>query len=150
VGVATNEIVIYTDGACLGNPGPGGWGAVLLWKKHKKEISGYETHTTNNRMELQAVIEALKSLKRKNLPVRIVTDSKYVQHAFTKNWLDGWIRRGWITAEKTPVKNRDQWEQLLELTAPLQVQWDWTKGHANDKYNNRCDELARNAIERGR
>ena len=150
MGVKSEEIVIYTDGACSGNPGPGGWGAVLLWKKHKKEISGYEAHTTNNRMELQAVIEALRSLKRRNLPVRIVTDSKYVQHAFTKNWLDGWIRRGWITAGKTPVKNRDQWEELLSLTACLQVQWDWTKGHAHNKYNNRCDELARNAIERGR
>lgn len=148
--VSNGEIVIYTDGACSGNPGPGGWAAVLTWNGHQKEISGYEAHTTNNRMELRAAIEALKTLKRKNLPVRIITDSQYLQHAFTKNWLESWIRKGWKTSSKEPVKNRELWEELLRITAHLKVQWAWTRGHALNELNNRCDELARAEIEKHR
>lgn len=148
--VSNGEIVIYTDGACSGNPGPGGWAAVLIWNEHRKEISGYEAHTTNNRMELRAAIEALKTLKRKNLPVRIVTDSQYLMHAFTKNWLDSWIRKGWMTASREPVKNRELWEELIRITAHIKVQWAWTRGHALNELNNRCDELARAEIEKHR
>jgi ribonuclease HI len=145
---AKKEIVLYTDGACSGNPGPGGWAAILTWNGHSKELSGYDPDTTNNRMELLAVISGLKAIKDKSLPVRVVTDSKYVQHAFTQRWIDGWIKKGWVTASKEPVKNQDLWRELLALTKTLQVQWDWTKGHALDEMNNRCDELARAAIAR--
>lgn len=144
------EIVIYTDGACSGNPGPGGWAAILRWNHHAKEISGFEAHTTNNRMELRAVIEALKCLKKKTLPVRVVTDSQYIQHAFTKKWIDNWIRKGWLTASKEPVKNRELWEELLVLSKSHTIEWAWTRGHAQDEMNNRCDELAREQIEKHR
>ena len=140
--------MIYTDGACSGNPGPGGWAAILLWNGHKKEISGYEPDTTNNRMELRAVIEALKAIKKKTLPIRIVTDSTYVQHAFTQKWIEGWIKRGWINSQKQPVKNRDLWEELLALARKFRIKWDWTRGHSDDTHNNRCDELSRMAIEK--
>ena len=142
------EIVVYTDGACSGNPGPGGWAAILRWGKHEQELCGFEPQTTNNRMELRAAVEALKSIRKKDIPIRIVTDSQYVQHAFTQNWIQGWIRKGWITSAKTPVKNRDLWEELLRLTGQLQVKWDWTKGHSDDCVNNRCDALARGQVEK--
>jgi ribonuclease HI len=144
------EILIYTDGACSGNPGPGGWAAILCWNAHKKEISGYEPETTNNRMELRAVIEALKTLKKKTHPIRVITDSQYIQHAFTKGWIENWIRRGWRTSTKEPVKNQDLWEELVQLSSVLNIRWDWTKGHAEDDLNNRCDELARAEIEKRR
>lgn len=143
-------ITIYTDGACSGNPGPGGWAAILQWNGHTKELSGYESETTNNRMELQAVIESLKAIKKQSHPVRIVTDSKYIQNAFTKNWIGNWQRNGWRTAAKEPVKNQDLWEELIRLTKPLRVDWAWTKGHSDDALNNRCDELARGEIDRRR
>jgi ribonuclease HI len=144
------EILIYTDGACSGNPGPGGWAAVLAWNGHRKEISGFEPDTTNNRMELRAVIEALRSLKKKTLPVRIVTDSKYVQQAFTQDWIGKWQRNGWRTASKDPVKNQDLWEELIRLSRTLKLYWDWTKGHSADPINQRCDDLARAQIEKNR
>jgi ribonuclease HI len=144
------EIVIYTDGACSGNPGPGGWAAVLTWKGHTKEISGYAAHTTNNRMELQATIEGLKAVKKRNLSIRVITDSTYIQHAFTKFWLNKWIKSGWVTGGKTPVKNKDLWEELYALTQVMKVEWEWTQGHADNELNNRCDELARLEIIKNR
>jgi ribonuclease HI len=141
------EIVIYTDGACSGNPGPGGWAAVLQWKASLREISGFEPDTTNNRMELRAVIEALKSLRRKNLPIRIFTDSQYIHKAFSDRWLVNWQKNGWKTKGGTPVKNKDLWEELVALTGGLSVSWNWVRGHADNPYNNRCDELARQEIQ---
>lgn len=143
-----DEIALYTDGACSGNPGPGGWGAILKWNKHEKELSGYDPDTTNNRMELQAVIEGLKAIKHDKFPVNITTDSRYIHDAFAKNWIAGWQRKGWKTANKTDVKNRDLWEELVALVEKFDVEWVWTKGHADDDLNNRCDELARGEIEK--
>lgn len=140
------EIVdIYTDGACSGNPGPGGWGAILRWNGHEKELFGYEAETTNNRMEMTAVIEALRSLKRM-VPVRIHTDSQYVQKGMTE-WIHGWKRRGWKTAGKEPVKNEDLWRVLDGLAAQHAIEWFWVRGHAGHPENERADELARRGIE---
>jgi ribonuclease HI len=136
---------IYTDGACSGNPGPGGWGAILRLKEHEKELFGYDPATTNNRMEMMAVIEALRSLKRPT-PVRVHTDSQYVQKGMTE-WIHGWKRRGWKTAGKDPVKNEDLWRALDALAAGHQVEWFWVKGHAGHPENERADELARRGIE---
>jgi ribonuclease HI len=136
---------IYTDGACSGNPGPGGWGAILRHNEHEKELFGYDPATTNNRMEMMAVIEALRSLKRPT-PVRIHTDSQYVQKGMTE-WIHGWKRRGWKTAAKDPVKNEDLWRTLDALAAGHQVEWLWVKGHAGHPENERADELARRGIE---
>jgi ribonuclease HI len=136
---------IYTDGACSGNPGPGGWGAILRHKEHEKELFGYDPATTNNRMEMTAVIEALRSLKRPT-PVRVHTDSQYVQKGMTE-WIHGWKRRGWKTAGKDPVKNEDLWRSLDALAAGHQVEWLWVKGHAGHPENERADELARRGIE---
>jgi ribonuclease HI len=136
---------IYTDGACSGNPGPGGWGAILRHNEHEKELFGYDPATTNNRMEMMAVIEALRSLKRPT-PVRIHTDSQYVQKGMTE-WIHGWKRRGWKTAAKDPVKNEDLWRTLDTLAAGHQVEWLWVKGHAGHPENERADELARRGIE---
>ena len=135
---------IYTDGACSGNPGPGGWGAVLIYGAKEKEISGGEANTTNNRMELLAAIQALRQLKE---PCRITlhTDSKYVQQGITE-WVEGWEKRGWKTADKKPVKNVDLWQALVKEAARHNVQWKWVKGHADNAYNNRADELARAGI----
>ncbi len=141
-------ITLYTDGACSGNPGPGGWAAILKWNQHEKELSGYAPDTTNNRMELQAVIEGLKAITNNDYPVIITTDSKYIHDAFIKDWISGWKKRGWKTSQKTDVKNRDQWEELIELVESFDVEWNWTKGHAEDEMNNRCDELARGEIEK--
>ena len=141
-----SELVdIYSDGACSGNPGPGGWGAVLHWNGHEKELFGFAADTTNNRMELMAVIEALRTLKRP-LRVRVHTDSQYVQKGMTE-WLSGWKRRGWKTAGKEPVKNADLWRLLDELAGKHEVEWHWVKGHAGHPQNERADALARRGIE---
>jgi ribonuclease HI len=138
-------ITIHTDGACSGNPGPGGWGAILEWQGHRKEISGAVQDTTNNRMELMAAIRALQAVKGENKPVRLVTDSTYVRDGVTK-WIHGWKKNGWKTAAKKPVKNADLWVELDEAAARHNVSWDWVKGHSGDPENDRADELARLAI----
>jgi len=141
------EIIIYTDGACSGNPGPGGWAAILMFGEHKKEISGGEFNTTNNRMELQAAIESLKSLKEP-CSVKLYSDSAYLVNCFQQGWYKGWIKNGWKNSKKQPVENKDQWEQLLELVNKHKVEFLKVKGHANDELNNRCDELAVAAVPR--
>ena len=133
-------ITIHTDGACSGNPGPGGWGALLEWKGHEKELYGGEAETTNNRMELMAAICALESLKRPST-VRLVTDSVYVRDGVTK-WIHGWKKNGWKTAAKKPVKNEDLWRRLEEAARHHDVRWDWIKGHSGDPGNERADALA--------
>jgi ribonuclease HI len=141
----TKNVDIWTDGACSGNPGPGGWGAVLRYGATEKELSGGEAATTNNRMELMAAIQALEALKRP-AKVTLHTDSKYVMDGLTK-WIHGWKKNGWKTADKKPVKNEDLWKRLDAANARHDVAWKWVKGHADDVMNNRADELARNAIE---
>lgn len=141
-----DEITIYTDGACSGNPGPGGWGAILMMGANKKEISGGQKNTTNNIMELTAVIEALKLLKRP-CKVDLYSDSAYVVNAFLQNWINGWIKNGWKNSSKEEVKNKELWQELLSLTKIHSVTFHKVKGHSDNKFNNRCDELARNAIE---
>jgi ribonuclease HI len=138
------KVTIYTDGACSGNPGPGGYGAILEFGETIKEISGCEIKTTNNRMELTAVIQALGRLKRP-CKVQVVTDSSYVVKGMTE-WLSGWIKRKWMNSQKKPVLNRDLWESLLKLSETHEIDWLWVKGHHGQKENERCDELARNAI----
>ncbi len=140
------KVKIYTDGACSGNPGPGGWGAVLIYEKTEKQLSGSAPETTNNRMEMTAVIEALKLLKSK-CEVQIFTDSKYVMDGIT-SWIIGWKARGWKTANKKPVKNVDLWQQLDELVAGHNIKWNWVKGHNGDHYNEIADTLATSAIIR--
>lgn len=137
-------VIIYTDGACSGNPGPGGWGAVLRYQGHEKELSGGEAQTTNNRMELTAAIMALNSLKRP-AHVKLYTDSKYVLDGITK-YMDGWVKRGWVTADKKPVKNQDLWQALRTALEPHTVEWIWVKGHAGEADNERVDGLARAAV----
>ncbi len=139
------DIDIYTDGACKGNPGPGGWGALLRSGAHEKELWGGEPETTNNRMELTAVIRALEALKRP-VQARVYTDSKYVQQGISE-WIHGWKRNGWKTASKAPVKNADLWQQLDKLVAQHQLQWIWVKGHAGHPENERADALANRGIE---
>ena len=134
-------ITIYTDGACSGNPGPGGWGAILEWQGHQKELSGGEAQTTNNRMELTAVLTALAILKEP-CSVELYSDSKYVVDAIEKGWLYGWQKKGWIKADKKPVLTVDLWQQLLPLLARHDVRLHWVKGHAENEKNNRCDQLA--------
>ena len=136
----TDRVEIYTDGACKGNPGPGGWGAVLRFGAHVKELHGGEAATTNNRMELTAVIRALEALTRP-CRVRLHTDSQYVQKGITV-WIFDWKRRGWRTADKKPVKNADLWKRLDELVLPHEIEWIWVKGHAGDIGNERADALA--------
>lgn len=138
-------ITIHTDGACSGNPGPGGWGAVLHWRGHEKELSGAEAETTNNRMELLAAIKALEALKRAS-KVRLVTDSIYVRDGVTK-WIHGWKKNGWKTAAKKPVKNEDLWRRLDEVAARHDIVWEWVKGHAGHPENERADTLAREAVK---
>ena len=138
-------IEIWTDGACSGNPGPGGWGAVLLWGDHRKELYGGESETTNNRMELMAAIEALNALKKPS-KVRLHTDSVYVKDGLTK-WIHGWKRNGWQTASKKPVRNADLWHELIGAVARHTVEWHWVKGHAGHPENERADRLASNAAE---
>ncbi|MGM0664585.1 MAG: ribonuclease HI [Thermodesulfobacteriota bacterium] len=141
---ADEPVEIYTDGACSGNPGPGGYGAILKHGNQVREISGCERMTTNNRMEMRAVIEAL-SLLPGPFRVRIITDSDYVVKGMTQ-WLPGWIQRNWVNAQKKPVLNRDLWERLLELSRPHEIEWRWVRGHDGHEENERCDRLAREAI----
>ena len=140
------KVTIYTDGACSGNPGPGGWGAILMYQGNKKEISGGKKNTTNNEMELTAVIEALKMLKFP-CQVDLYSDSAYVVNAFLQNWIGNWVKNNWKTSSKEPVKNQELWKELYELTKTHQVKFIKVKGHSDNDFNNRCDELARNAIE---
>lgn len=140
----TERVLIYTDGACKGNPGPGGWGAWLRWGEHEKELFGGAASTTNNRMELTAVIEALASLKRP-VPVAIYTDSAYVRNGIT-DWIANWKRRGWRTADHKPVKNVDLWQRLDELASRHDVQWHWVRGHSGDPGNERADALANRGV----
>lgn len=138
-------VEIHTDGACRGNPGPGGWGAVLRAGEHERELWGGEDDTTNNRMELTAAIEALAALKRP-CRVRLYTDSTYVMHGITR-WLEDWRRRGWKTAARKPVKNQDLWQRLDALTGRHEIEWHWVKGHAGDPGNERADRLANRGID---
>lgn len=144
-----SEVHIYTDGACSGNPGPGGWGAILIYNHIEKEISGFEKDTTNNRMELTAVIKALELLKF-SCEVTIYTDSAYVCKAFMDGWVRNWMAKGWVTSKKTPVENKDLWVKLIELVNAHRVKWVKVKGHSDNEKNNRCDELARQAIAAAR
>ncbi len=138
-------VTIYTDGACKGNPGPGGWGVLMSWNNHEKELFGGELETTNNRMELMAAIQALESLKR-SADIQLYTDSKYVMDGLTK-WMPNWKKNGWKTAAKKPVKNADLWQRLDAAREPHQVNWNWVKGHAGDPGNERADALANLGIE---
>ena len=134
-------VTIYTDGACSGNPGPGGWGAILRYKEMEKELSGGAADTTNNRMELTAVIEALALLKEPCV-VELYSDSKYVIDGLSKGWAKGWQKRGWIKSDKKPALNPDLWERLLALTDRHEMHYHWVKGHAENEKNNRCDQMA--------
>lgn len=141
------EVEIYTDGACSGNPGNGGWGAILSYNGKEKEISGGEKDTTNNKMELKAIIEGLKALKEK-CKVKLYSDSAYAVSAFTENWIDGWVKNNWKTAGNKPVKNVEMWQELLTLIDKHKVEFIKVKGHSDNVKNNRCDELARNEIKK--
>ena len=141
------KVVIYTDGACSGNPGPGGWGAILMYKGTKKEISGGNKQTTNNIMELTAVIEGLKMLKFP-CEVDLYSDSAYVVNAFEQKWIFGCLKKNWKTASGDPVKNKELWQELYDLTKIHTVNFIKVKGHSDNEYNNRCDELARSEIEK--
>lgn len=140
------KVTIYTDGACSGNPGPGGWGAILMYNGNKKELSGGNKNTTNNIMEITAVLEALKALKFP-CEVDLYSDSAYVVNSFNQGWIYNWLKKGWKTASGEPVKNRELWEELYNLTKTHKVTFHKVKGHADNDFNNRCDELARNAID---
>ena len=142
------QITIFTDGACEGNPGPGGWAAVLLWDSHRREISGYDPATTNNRMELTAALEALRALKER-CQVDLHTDSQYVRNGM-QQWLAKWKRNGWRTSGKKEVKNADLWEALDRAAQAHDVHWHWVRGHDGNVENERCDVLANEAIRRGR
>jgi len=139
------QVTIYADGACSGNPGPGGYGAILVYGKHRKELSGGEPATTNNRMEMMGVLAGLEAL---NMPceVEVVSDSKYVVDAISKGWAVGWKKNGWVKSNKTPALNADLWERMLSLLEKHQVRFRWVKGHSGHPENERCDELARTAI----
>jgi len=137
------QVQLITDGACLGNPGKGGWACILRYGEHKRELYGCEPYTTNNRMELSAAIEGLKRLKT-SCQVEVVTDSNYLKNGIT-SWINNWKRNGWKTKDKKPVVNQDLWTLLDDLVAQHRIQWEWTKGHASHQDNNRCDELANRA-----
>jgi ribonuclease HI len=139
------QVELFADGACSGNPGPGGYGVMLRYGQRTKELSGFSSHTTNNRMELTAVIEGLRRLKRP-CKVKVITDSNYVVKGMTE-WIRGWIRKKWMNSQKKPVLNRDLWEMLLDLSKPHEMEWVWVAGHSGHKENERCDELARTAIQ---
>ncbi|PTM57941.1 ribonuclease HI [Desmospora activa] len=139
------EVIIYTDGACSGNPGPGGWGAVLLYGEHRKELTGSERQTTNNRMELTAAIESMRRLKQ-SCRVKLHTDSAYMVNCFKQRWYVNWEKNGWKNSRKEPVENQDLWKQLLEQVRRHEVEFIKVKGHSDVELNNRCDELARGAI----
>ena len=140
------KVIIYTDGACSGNPGPGGWGAILMYQGNKKEISGGKSNTTNNVMELTAVIEALKLLKYP-CEVELYSERAYVVNAFIQKWIDNWMKNNWKTSNKEPVKNQELWKELYDLTQIHKVKFIKVKGHSDNEFNNRCDELARNEIK---
>lgn len=142
--MTADRVQLYTDGACSGNPGPGGWGVLMLWKGHEKELSGGEFATTNNRMELMAAIMGLESLTRR-VPVDIHTDSTYVRDGITK-WIHGWKKNGWRTSAKKPVKNEDLWRRLDGALAGLDIEWHWVKGHSGHPENERADALARQGM----
>lgn len=142
------HVVIYTDGACSGNPGPGGWGAILEYGEKRMEISGFEKHTTNNRMELLGPIMALGKLKEP-CDVSLYSDSSYLINAFNKGWLDSWQKKNWTKSDKKPVENQDLWKQLLAICEVHNVKWIKVRGHADNAGNNRCDQLARDAIKAG-
>ncbi len=139
-------IEIYTDGACRGNPGPGGWAALLRYKGHEKTLYGAEPHTTNNRMELLAVIKALEAIRDPRHPLVVTTDSRYVKDGITQ-WLAGWKRRNWRTASRKPVKNQDLWQRLDELAGRFDIEWRWVRGHSGHRENERVDRLANRAID---
>lgn len=141
------QVILYTDGACSGNPGAGGWGAVLIYNGHERELSGGESDTTNNRMELMAVIRGLEALKYP-CEVEIYSDSAYTVNAFVNGWIDSWEKNGWKKADHKAVLNTDLWQRLLALTKVHKVEFKKVKGHADNEYNNRCDALARGAIEK--
>ena len=145
--MAKREITIYTDGACSGNPGIGGWAAVLMYKQHKKEITGAEAETTNNRMELTAIIEGLKAIKDDSAIVNVYSDSAYSVNSINEGWVYNWAIKGWRTSGKDDVKNVDLWKELLTMMKKHEVKFIKVKGHADNEYNNRCDELARGAIK---
>lgn len=142
------QVVLVTDGSCLGNPGPGGWAYILRYGSHAREMTGSDPHTTNNRMELSAAVEGLRALKERCV-VEVITDSEYVKNGITK-WLAGWKRRNWRKADGQPVLNQDLWQALEQQAARHNVEWKWTKGHADHSDNNRCDELAREAAAEAR
>ncbi len=141
------EVTIYTDGACSGNPGPGGWGAILIYKGNKKELSGYYQEATNNRMELVAALKALQALKE-SCKVKLYTDSAYLCNAFNNAWTMVWERNGWVNSQKKPVENKDLWIQLINETKLHDIQWIKVKGHADNPLNNRCDKLATDQIKK--
>ena len=141
-----NKVIIYTDGACSGNPGPGGWGAILMYDEMKKEISGGEKNTTNNIMELTAAIKALDCLKFP-CEVELYSDSAYLVNAFNQKWIEGWIKNNWKNSNKEEVKNKELWEKLIDLNKIHKIKFIKVKGHSDNIYNNRCDELARNEIK---
>ena len=140
-------VELYTDGACSGNPGVGGWGCLLRYNGHERELSGGEAETTNNRMELTAAIEGLRAL-REPCRVELYTDSRYIEQAFSAGWLENWLKSGWRKSDKSPVLNRDLWEELHRLTQEHEVSFHWVRGHAENEYNNRCDKLAVEAREK--
>ncbi len=143
------KVLAYTDGACSGNPGIGGWGAILIFEGIEKELSGFEAYTTNNRMELKAAVEALSALKYP-CEVDLFSDSSYLVNAFKENWIDNWKRNGWRNSSKDDVKNRDLWERLDYLAGIHNVNWIKVKGHSDNEYNNRCDKLATGEIKKNR
>ncbi len=141
------KVILYTDGACSGNPGPGGWGAILMYKENKKELSGGKKDTTNNVMEITAVLEGLKALKN-DCEVEVYSDSAYVVNAFNAKWIDNWKKNGWKNSQKEEVKNKELWQELDVLVQKYKVKFNKVKGHSTNEYNNRCDELARSAIKK--
>jgi ribonuclease HI len=142
------KIKIYCDGACSGNPGPGGWAAILIYNEHKKEISGFEKQTTNNRMELLSAINSLKLVKFP-CEIELYSDSDYLIKAFNDNWISSWEKNNWINSKKEPVKNKELWEELIAFNNIHKIVWIKVKGHSNNEYNNRCDELATFEIKKG-
>ena len=142
---STGVVELFSDGGCRGNPGPGGWGTILRWGEHERELNGYEAHTTNNRMELMAVIAGLEALKRPT-QVQVTTDSQYVRNGMTQ-WMQGWLRNGWKTAAKKPVQNADLWQRLLDAAQPHEIEWHWVRGHQGHAENERADALANAAMD---
>lgn len=143
------RVALYTDGACSGNPGPGGWAYVLIYGRHRREMAGYDPDTTNNRMELTAAIEGLSALKEP-CEVDLYTDSSYLAHAFVKGWIKRWLERGWLKADKKPVENQDLWKRLIRLDERHRIHWNLIRGHADNEENNLCDKMATGEIKKRR